>query len=96
MESQVAAILFRRNGIITIALSDTEALEIMGYTANQWYQIELRNIDWSNRTYDFYVNQIEESTRVPFRGDQTTGLTRIDLYNFTAQSEGWIDEIRME
>jgi hypothetical protein len=49
-------------------------------TVGTWYHIELRNIDWTARSFDLYVNGVALLTGVKFMGTSTS-ITRIELYN---------------
>lgn len=64
---------------------------------NQWVRIELRNIDWTTRTYDLYVNctRLAEAVGLPAGLGDT--IDRIDVYNYPyatdANSIAWYDDI---
>jgi hypothetical protein len=49
-------------------------------STSSWYHIELRNIDWTARTFDLYVNSTSVATGAKFAGTSTS-ITRIELYN---------------
>lgn len=62
------------------------------YTVNTWYHVEFRNIDWTNRTFDFYVGNTLVSADIPFRDAIATEITQLHLYNFSP-AQSWYDEI---
>lgn len=49
---------------------------------NQWYHIELRNINWSAHTFDIYIDNGLEYASFPFRSPSQNDISRIHLYNF--------------
>jgi inhibitor of cysteine peptidase len=61
----------------------------------KWCHIEFRNIDWSGKSFDFYVNGALKHEGVPFRSKTTTSLTRLHLYNFSIGQSSF-DEIVMD
>ena len=64
------------------------------YSANTWYLIQFKNINWNSKTFDFYVNGVLQTGSVPFRSQATTSLTELHLYNFD-YAQAWYDEIVM-
>jgi hypothetical protein len=78
------------NGSSMIRLSGVT--ETASYTANTWYHMEYRNINWTTRTFDFYVNDAPIYTNQPFYSTTLTYIDRLDLYNFGATTAYW-DEI---
>ncbi len=68
--------------------------ETYTYTAETWYHIEFKNIDFVSKTFDYYVNEVLIKAGIPFRDASTTqDFNRLDLYNFTEGSQAWWDEI---
>lgn len=63
------------------------------YTINQWYHFELRNIDWTAGTYDYYVDGALKKAGAQFSTSSSGGIYRLDLYNFDFPSYGYWDEI---
>ena len=51
-------------------------------TANAWYHIEMRNINWSLHNFDLYVNNTLVQPSFPFRSASVNNVTKIHLYNF--------------
>jgi len=64
------------------------------YTAETWYHIEFKNIDFSTQTFDYYVNEELIKANIPFlTSSDVEGYSRVDIYNFDSGSEAWWDEI---
>lgn len=64
------------------------------YAANTWYHIEFKNIDWTARKYDFYVNGIRKQSGIAFRAPGSTAITQIQLGNYD-NTQSWFDDIQM-
>jgi hypothetical protein len=62
---------------------------------NQWMHVELRNINWTARTFDIYINNTLQYTAFPFRTSTQSTISRIHLYNFTAGAFARWDNITM-
>lgn len=81
-------------GILGVLASN---LETGSELVDQWVRVELRNIDWSTRTYDLYVNctRLGEAVGLPAGLGDT--IDRIDVYNYPymtdASSIAWYDDI---
>jgi hypothetical protein len=68
--------------------------ETYAYTAETWYHIEFKNIDFLSKAFDYYVNEALIKANIPFRDASTTeDFDRLDLYNFSEGSQAWWDEI---
>jgi len=54
---------------------------------DQWVHVELRNMDWTTRTYDLYVDckRIGEAIAMPAQGGDS--MDRLDLYNYWESDE---------
>ena len=64
------------------------------YTAETWYRIEFKQINWDSKTFDYYVNGQLIQELVPFRNPSLIGgFSRLDLYSFQPGAEAWWDEI---
>ncbi|NIO27668.1 MAG: choice-of-anchor D domain-containing protein [Candidatus Latescibacteria bacterium] len=64
------------------------------YSARTWYHIELVNIDFTTKSFDYYVNSELIKSSIPFRNaEDVEDVYRLDVYNFTAGAEAWWDEI---
>jgi hypothetical protein len=59
---------------------------------NTWHHVEFRNLNWTSRTYDAYLDGVLSLSGRSFRGTGTQGA-RIDLYNYFESSQAWWDEI---
>ncbi len=63
------------------------------YTALTWYHIEFKNIDFTTKTFDYYINEELIKEGIPFRyAEYVEEISRVDIYNFTSGSEAWWDE----
>jgi len=63
------------------------------YEALEWYDIELKNIDWEDSDFDFYINGVLIKADIPFRNeDLISDIASMYLYNYHA-SEAWFDDI---
>jgi len=62
--------------------------------ADTWYHVELRNIDWAARTFDFYVEGAAVATTRPFSGSSTS-IGAIQLYNAAPETASYWDEIEV-
>ena len=65
------------------------------YVAKQWHLVEIRNIDWTTRRYDFWVNGNLVKASIPLAQGTGTEVTRLHLYNEIGEGEAWWDEIRV-
>ncbi len=62
---------------------------------NQWYHIQLKNIDWVLRTYDIYVNSVLEVTAAGMFSSTVSGVNYIYGYNNNGAAYG-LDEIEFD
>lgn len=60
-------------------------------TPNTWYKIELKNVNYSTRTSDVYINGTLFLTGFAFRSTTLTNITRVHLYNFNSSTAAWDD-----
>lgn len=51
------------------------------YSADEWYFIEFKNIDFATRTYDYYVNGQLAHPNISFKST-TNNINQIRLYNY--------------
>lgn len=61
-------------------------------TANTWYHIELRNIDYVNRLFDIYIDNVLIQANYAFRSSTISSIDRIYLYNISSM-DAYYDEI---
>ncbi|MCX6853901.1 MAG: S8 family serine peptidase, partial [Verrucomicrobia bacterium] len=64
------------------------------FTGKAWHHIELRNLDWSARTFDYWVNGQLIKRAIGFQGYATQAM-RVHIYNDTVEGESWWDELRV-
>jgi hypothetical protein len=81
-------------GILSVLESNAESASEL---ANQWVRVELRNIDWSSRTYDLYINCVRLAEGIGLPAGLGDTIDRIDVYNYPfatdADSIAWYDDI---
>jgi subtilisin family serine protease len=65
------------------------------YQANIWYRVEFRNMDWDTGRFDYHVNGSLVKASIPFRSYYRAQADSVNLYNFSAGSESWFDDIRI-
>lgn len=61
--------------------------------ANNWYKIELKNVNYTSRTFDIYINGTLFQTSFAFRSTTLSNLTRVHLYNYNSAVAAWDDII---
>ncbi|MGL5888858.1 MAG: SprB repeat-containing protein, partial [Bacteroidia bacterium] len=57
--------------------------------AATWHKIELRNINYTTRIFDIYVNNALVQANFPFRSTTISNVSRIHLYNFNSATAYW-------
>ena len=65
------------------------------FAANAWHHIELRNINWNARTFDYWIDGAEQGTGIAFVNSGTS-IARMDLFGYVGQIPevtGYWDEI---
>ena len=77
-------------GDLHIAVSGGSNSTFSETSANVWYQLEMRDIDWRAGTFDFYVNGVFKATKA---FSAPNGFGRLDLFNFPSNAFGEFDEI---
>ena len=63
------------------------------YTADTWYFVEFRNINWTAKTFDGYVDGASFATGVSFRNTSAASINKIHFYSYQAGADCWIDEL---
>jgi hypothetical protein len=76
------AVLFQGASIIT------------NYETNRWYHMELRNIDWGSRTFDYYFDGALVKQGITFN-NKGTSVSRIDLFNYNVSAPANWDQIEL-
>jgi uncharacterized repeat protein (TIGR01451 family) len=87
-----AAFFFMESGGSMGLYEDAGFRHQVPYTANRWYQIGLA-FSWTNRTVDFYVDDVLVERDIPFRGASVTRLSKVWLYNYD-YTQSWWDDIQ--
>jgi hypothetical protein len=55
------------------------------YIANQWYHIEFRNINWTSRTFDYYIDNVLVQASVGMSGSGTA-VGKLNLHDWSTSS----------
>ena len=66
------------------------------YEPNRWYDVELRNLDWTARTFDVAIDGFTVRSAMPFLsnyGNNSQFAGRLTLSNYDADSESWWDNV---
>lgn len=81
------------NGIIFCYFNTTSSLRFFntgGYnhpiTANTWYHVEARNMNWTTRTSDIYVDNVLILPGWAFRSTTATSVDRVHLFSLSAST----------
>ncbi|MBN2161153.1 MAG: hypothetical protein JW807_17330 [Spirochaetes bacterium] len=88
---QITCISFAGDGTITVPAGGSAYNRYDVYSKNDWYLVELKNIDWAARTYDLYINDEMKDENLAFRS-RAEKLTRLILFNWD-NSISWWDDI---
>ncbi|MCB9273927.1 MAG: hypothetical protein H6564_07790 [Lewinellaceae bacterium] len=62
---------------------------------NNWYFVEIRDIDWTNKNFDIYINGNLIQSNFPFRSQASTSVSRVYLYNLSSISTAKYDDINI-
>lgn len=86
------------NGVIFCYFNATSQLRFFASTgfnynivANTWYHVEARNMNWTTRTSDIYVNNVLVIASWPFRSTTATSVDRICLHSLVAATAQYDD-----
>jgi len=64
------------------------------YQPNQWYHIEFRDVDWTLKTFDYYVDGVLVQADIPFRNADIAQQCRLAFaYNYNEDTDAWWDEV---
>lgn len=83
---------FASSGNIRV-YSSGSAVYQQPYSANTWYTIELRNINFTTKTYDIWIDNVLGVASHPFRSQSTTAVDRVYLYNLGTSITATYDDI---
>lgn len=92
--SPIISILAEEGGKLSANGSLSGGDKTVPFTPKAWHHIELRNINWTTRTFDYWVNGSVIKTGIPFMGTGTQAV-RAHIYNNTIQGESWWDELHV-
>jgi hypothetical protein len=90
--SPVPGLSFQFNRLKKIVVNGTECAD---YQANKWYHVEFKDIDWTTRTFNFYLdgNLITSNLTIP---SSSYSLGDISLFNTDENSQAWWDELLIQ
>jgi len=76
-----------------IYLSDgTTSASLKVFSINTFYHFELRNINWTNRTFDFYIDGVLTRTGDYFLSTGNS-IGRVDLGDYYNGANAYFDQI---
>jgi len=61
------------------------------YNVGQWYNFEFKNINYTTKTFDYYVDGVLVYTSFPFRSTTTVDVSMIHLYNVNSDTSYYDD-----
>ena len=64
------------------------------FSAATWHQIEMREIDFPNRSFDLYVDRALVAADVPF-WTNAPSVDELRLYSVSAASTAYFDHIEL-
>ena len=67
---------------------DASAACIVPGQDGAWHHVEMRNIDWSARKFDFYVDGTLVTGAQPFSTTAGSAASRIDIHNLSIDPTG--------
>ena len=76
---------FYVNGIANVA----------SYSANQWVTLELKNIDWTSKVFDLYVDGSLIISSLTFQNTGISQINKVHLYAWSSTSTCSFDEIQI-
>lgn len=79
-------------GALRFVTGTSTGYDYPGTLVDTWYQIEMKNINWTTKTYDLWINGVAVQTAIGFRSTASTSMSNLHLYNFGAGA-GVYDEI---
>jgi hypothetical protein len=65
------------------------------YVVNQWYHIEFRNINWTSRTFDYYIDNVLVQASVGMSGSGTA-VGKLELHNWDTGGTAYWDQIEFQ
>ncbi len=65
------------------------------YESGRWYHIEFKNMNWTARTLDYFVDGALVARGVPFAQSFANDVEYCAIYNYHQGSSAWWDDIRI-
>jgi len=70
--------------------------DTLPYNANQWYHIEIKNINWTNKQFDYYVDGNLIEANMGFRGNAMNECYALHVYNHASGTTAYWDNIVLD
>jgi subtilisin family serine protease len=86
------AFFYAYNGNFRLYAS-SQVISEVPYNINEWYHIELCNIDYVNKRFDYYINSQLIVANFPFRAQESSCISNIYLYNWRTDAIAFYDVI---
>jgi hypothetical protein len=89
---------FAENGELVLGYSTAGVGKVfvtIPYMAQTWYHVELRNIDWTDKSFDYYVNDTLVRAAAPLGAESPDGIVGLSLLHPVGATTYW-DEIEFE
>ncbi|MEO1448082.1 MAG: PKD domain-containing protein, partial [Bacteroidota bacterium] len=80
------------NGVIRLYSDFANQIDVP-VNLNQWYFIEFKNIDYQTKTFDYWINDTLRAAAFPFRDQNATHVSQIQLFNFFNNATAFYDAI---
>jgi hypothetical protein len=98
-EGSLAKVSFNDKGILVLTSGlASKAMASISFAAKHWYNIELRNLDFTAKTYDFYVNDTLVLAAAKFgsaSSSDSTAIASLELATSAGSTVYW-DEITFD
>jgi hypothetical protein len=82
---------FSNDGYIHLWGGDGDT-SVQSYSTNTWYRLQFKNINWTAKTYDFYVDGFLQVSGKPFDNPLASSMAQIWLWNDETGSNFYFDE----
>jgi hypothetical protein len=90
--TEMGYIQFNSAGALWFVQSSNNRVLASSYTLEQWYEIELKNIDFSTHTFDVWLDGVEKFTDLTFTNN-INQISNIRIATFYATTTSYVDYI---
>lgn len=74
---------------------DVGGNQLVAYAEGAWYKVEFRDLNWTTRTFDYWVNGTLVQAGVPLRNPTlASGMAVAFAYNYFTNTDAWWDEVK--